>query len=49
MTETGEIATFATLNVSNSCQKAEWYVEKSFFVRGGVGRYGVWAGGFHAG
>lgn len=49
MTETGEITTFATLNVSNSCQKSEWYVEKSFIVHGGVGRYGVWPGGFHAG
>lgn len=49
MTVTGEITTFAALIVSNSCQKAEWYVEKSFIVRGGVGRYGVCAGGFHAG
>lgn len=49
MTERGEITTFATLNVSNSCQNEVEDVEKSFCVCFGDGGFGCGAGGFHAG
>ena len=48
MTERGEITTFATLNVSNSCQNEVEDVEKSFIVSVGDGGRWYGAGGFHS-